>query len=70
MLTGLNSKKVVIGRGAAAAAAAAAADDTVADATGRRGDARRGLVGRIDGAVTGVHPSAAKAHQTQRCFLI
>jgi len=64
MLTGLNAKKVVVGRGAAGA------DDTVADAKGRRGDARRGLVGRIDVAVTGVHPSAAKAHQTQRWFLI
>ena len=62
MLTGLNAKKVVVGRGAAGA------DDTVADATGRRGDARRGLVGRIDVAVTGVHPSAQKPTKLNGAF--
>ena len=54
---------VIVGR------AEAGVDDTVADPTGRRGHARRGVAELIDVAITGVYPSTTKARQTGRWFL-
>ena len=48
----------------------AGVDDIVADPTGRRGPARRGVAELIDVASTGVYPGATKARQTGRWFLI
>lgn len=55
---------VIVGR------AEAGVDNTVADPTGRRGHARRGVAELIDVAITGVHPSTTEARQTGRWFLI
>jgi hypothetical protein len=55
---------VIVGR------AEACVDDTVADPTGRRGHARRGVAELIDVATAGVHPSTTEARQTGRWFLI
>ena len=46
---------VIVGR------AEAAVDDTVADPTGRRGRARRGVAELIDVAIAGVYPSTTEA---------
>jgi hypothetical protein len=51
MPTGLETKKVIVGR------AEAGVGDTVADPTGRRGHARRAVAELKDVAITGVHPS-------------
>ena len=64
MRTGFKTKKVI------GSAGDAGVDDTVADPTGRRGDARRGIAELTDVTVNGVYPSTAKARETGRWFLI
>jgi hypothetical protein len=64
MPTGLETKKVIVGR------AEAGVGDTVADPTGQRGHARRGVAELFDVAVTGVYPSTTEARQTGRWLLI
>jgi hypothetical protein len=59
-----NGSAVIVGR------AEAGVDDTVADPTGRRGQARSGVTELIDVAIAGVCPSTDEARQTQRWFLI
>ena len=49
-----NGSAVIVGR------AEAGVDDTVADPTGRRGHARRGVAEPIDVAITGVYPSTTE----------
>lgn len=50
--------------------AGASVDDTLADPTGRRGHARRGVAELIDVAIAGIHPGTTEARQTGRWFLI
>jgi hypothetical protein len=63
---------VVDGHGSAVTVgrAEASVDDTVADPTGWRGHAPRGVAELIDVAITGIHPGTTEARQIGRWFLI
>lgn len=64
MLTGFETKKVIVGR------PGAGVDDTAADRLGQRVHARMRVAEPVDVAITGVYPRTTDTRQTGRWLLI